>query len=168
MALGDKDLLEILKLLEKSEWDELRLETPSFKLTVAKKGRPMDGAVDPPPPRASSSSVSIASAPTIAPAVPAAAVRDDAVVPPGVFVVPSPTLGNFYVAPKPGAPPFVLVGDRVGPDDTVAIVEVMKLMNHVAAGTGGTILKVCAQNGELVEYGQALFWIDPTAHGQSN
>jgi biotin carboxyl carrier protein len=82
--------------------------------------------------------------------------------PPGVVGVRAPTLGTFYVAGKPGAPPFVQPGDVVGPEDTLAIVEVMKLMNPVKAGVAGEVVKVCARNSELVEYDRVLFWIRPT------
>ena len=71
-------------------------------------------------------------------------------------VVPSPMLGTFYRAEAPGAPPFVEVGATVGPDSTVCIIEVMKMMNSVAAGVSGTVIEVCAENGELVEYGEPL------------
>jgi acetyl-CoA carboxylase biotin carboxyl carrier protein len=161
VALSEKDLLEILKLLEQSAWEDLELETPTFKLAVSKKG-PLRGAAP---------SAGVGSGPTAAPrstvaiAPPRTRAAEDP--PPGALVIASPTLGNFYAAPQPGAPPFVSVGDRVGPEDTVAIVEVMKLMNHVPAGARGTILKVCARNGELVEYGEALFWLAPTPDGEA-
>jgi biotin carboxyl carrier protein len=67
----------------------------------------------------------------------------------------------FWRSPKPGAPPFVEVGDEVGPDDTVCIVEVMKLMNHVRAGTAGTVRAVHPENGQMVEHGDPLFTIGP-------
>jgi acetyl-CoA carboxylase biotin carboxyl carrier protein len=78
-----------------------------------------------------------------------------------VLAVRSPTLGTFFVAPKPGAPPFVQPGDRVASDDTLGIVEVMKLMNPVKAPVAGEVVKVCASNNELVEYDRVLFWIRP-------
>jgi biotin carboxyl carrier protein len=65
-------------------------------------------------------------------------------------------LGVFYRAPKPGEPPFVEVGDTVGPDTVIAIIEVMKLMNSVRAGVAGEVVEVLAQNGALVEYGEPL------------
>lgn len=76
---------------------------------------------------------------------------------PGVVEVPSPLLGTFYRAPKPGAAPFVEVGAKVEEDTVVAIVEVMKLMNTVRAGVRGTVTEVLASDGALVEYEQPLF-----------
>ena len=75
--------------------------------------------------------------------------------------VTAPSVGLFWRAPKPGAPPFVEVGDEVGPDDTVCIVEVMKLMNHVRAGVAGTVLAVHPENGQMVEHGDPLFTVEP-------
>ena len=70
-------------------------------------------------------------------------------------------LGHFYAAPKPGAPPFVTLGQQVAVDDTVAILEVMKLMNHVKAGIAGRIAQIAVGDGELVEFDQVLLYIDP-------
>jgi len=70
--------------------------------------------------------------------------------------VPAPLLGVFYRAPKPGAPPFVEVGQRVEPDTVIAIIEVMKLMNSVRAGVSGEVVEVVAQNAAMVEHGEAL------------
>ena len=68
----------------------------------------------------------------------------------------SPLVGTFYHAPEPGSPPFVGVGDVVGEDTVVGIVEAMKMMNKVRAGRAGTVAAVLATDGELVEYGQPL------------
>jgi len=76
-------------------------------------------------------------------------------------VVKSPSVGLFWRSPTPGAPPFVDVGTRVSTGDTLAIVEVMKLMNHTVAPSSGTVQAVLAENGARVEYGQPLFTIDP-------
>ena len=65
-------------------------------------------------------------------------------------------LGTFYRAEAPGAAPFVEVGANVGPETTVCIIEVMKMMNSVPAGVSGTIAEICSENGHLVEYGEPL------------
>jgi acetyl-CoA carboxylase biotin carboxyl carrier protein len=72
-------------------------------------------------------------------------------------------LGTFYRAEAPGAAPFVEVGARVEPDTVVCIIEVMKMMNSVPAGVSGTIAEVCAENAQLVEFGQPLFRVEPEA-----
>ena len=70
-------------------------------------------------------------------------------------------LGTFYRAEAPGAAPFVDVGTRVEPDTVVCLIEVMKMMNSVAAGVSGTVVEVYAQNGEVVEHGDPLFRVEP-------
>jgi acetyl-CoA carboxylase biotin carboxyl carrier protein len=70
-------------------------------------------------------------------------------------------LGTFYGAEAPGAAPFVEVGGTVGPETTVCIIEVMKMMNSVPAGVSGTIVEIVAENGQLVEYGEPLFRVKP-------
>jgi acetyl-CoA carboxylase biotin carboxyl carrier protein len=78
-------------------------------------------------------------------------------------LIESPSVGLFWRSPSPGAPPFVEVGTKVAAEDTLAIVEVMKLMNHIVAPAPGTIRAILAENGERVEYGQPLLAIDPDA-----
>ncbi len=68
----------------------------------------------------------------------------------------APLLGTFYRAPKPGAPSFVEVGARVEPDTVIGIIEVMKLMNAVRAGSSGVVREIRARDGNLVEYGETL------------
>lgn len=75
--------------------------------------------------------------------------------------VTSPSLGLFWRSPQPGAPPFVEVGMRVDAEDTVCIVEVMKLMNHVKAGVSGTVVAIEVENGAMVEFGAPLVIIEP-------
>ncbi|HVX32419.1 MAG TPA: biotin/lipoyl-containing protein, partial [Solirubrobacterales bacterium] len=75
--------------------------------------------------------------------------------------IESPSVGLFWRAPSPGAPPFVEVGQRVAAGDTVAIVEVMKLMNHVAAPVDGVVTAILVENGESVEFGQPIVVVDP-------
>lgn len=73
----------------------------------------------------------------------------------------SPTVGTFYAAAEPGAAPFVAIGDRVEPDTVVCILEAMKLFNEVAAGVTGEVVKILAEDGDFVEYGQPLFLVKP-------
>jgi acetyl-CoA carboxylase biotin carboxyl carrier protein len=70
-------------------------------------------------------------------------------------------LGTFYRAPGPGKTPFVEVGTRVEPNTIVCIIEVMKMMSSIPAGVAGTIAEVHAENAQLVEYGEALFRVEP-------
>jgi biotin carboxyl carrier protein len=70
-------------------------------------------------------------------------------------------LGTFYRAEGPGKAPFVDIGGRVEPDTIVCIIEVMKMMNSIPAGVAGTVVEVCPDNAELVEYGEPLFMVRP-------
>jgi len=73
--------------------------------------------------------------------------------------VTSPMVGTVYVAPEPGKPPFVKVGDKVSEGDTLLIVEAMKTMNPIAAPKSGTISEICIHDAEPVEFGQTLLII---------
>ena len=72
----------------------------------------------------------------------------------------SPLVGTFYRAPSPGSPPFVEEGSRVTPNDTLCIVEAMKVMNEIKAECAGVVRRILVENGTPVEYGQALFVIE--------
>ncbi|MEO1432133.1 MAG: acetyl-CoA carboxylase biotin carboxyl carrier protein [Cyanobacteria bacterium J06633_8] len=73
----------------------------------------------------------------------------------------SPMVGTFYRAPAPGESPFVEVGDRIRKNDTVCIIEAMKLMNEIEAELSGQVMEILVENGSSVEYGQALMRINP-------
>jgi acetyl-CoA carboxylase biotin carboxyl carrier protein len=151
MALTDEDIREILRIIDESDLDELRLETEGFSLHV-RKGT---GGVDAGPPRTPGRP------PATGDRVPAGGPES---TPPGtdpeqdgMLTIDAPMLGTFYRAEAPGKPPFVEVGGRVEPDTIVCIIEVMKMMNSVPAGVSGTIAEIVPANAELVEYGQPLF-----------
>jgi acetyl-CoA carboxylase biotin carboxyl carrier protein len=77
-----------------------------------------------------------------------------------VVLIKSPMVGTFYAASDPDSPPYVQVGDPVGPETVVCIVEAMKVFNQIPAEVSGTIVGVLVENGEPVEYGQPLFKVD--------
>ena len=133
MPLSDDDVREILRIIDESDLDELRIETGELSLHVVR-----GGAV---PPRRRGR---------------AGAGGDGRRRP-----IVAPMLGTFYRAPAPGAAPFVDVGSAVEPDTIVCIIEVMKMMNSVHAGVAGTIAEVYVENGEPVEYGAPLFRVEP-------
>ena len=74
----------------------------------------------------------------------------------GSIKIKSPLVGTAYIAPEPGAKPFVKVGQKVKKGETVIIVEAMKTMNHVQSNESGEIVEICVQDGEAVEYDQVL------------
>jgi acetyl-CoA carboxylase biotin carboxyl carrier protein len=137
MPLNEDDIREILRLIDESEVDELQIETETFSLYVLR------GEKEVPEPAEQ----------TTAP--PDGAATED------LLTIPAPMIGTFYRAEAPGAPPFVALGTRVEPTTVVCLIEVMKMMNSVAAGVAGTIVRVCAENAEPVEYGAPLFQVQP-------
>jgi acetyl-CoA carboxylase biotin carboxyl carrier protein len=137
MPLSDDDVREILRLIDESELEELRVETDGFSLHVH-RGAPAEAEAAAPPA-----------------AVPAPVPGD------GLATISAPMVGVFYRAPAPGAPPFVAVGTRVEPATVVCVIEVMKMMNSIPAGLAGTIVEVCAENAQPVEYGTPLFQVRP-------
>jgi acetyl-CoA carboxylase biotin carboxyl carrier protein len=75
--------------------------------------------------------------------------------------VKSPMVGTYYSAPEPGAKPYVNVGDRVSKGQVLCIIEAMKIMNEIESEYAGVVREIGVQNAQPVEYGQALFRIDP-------
>jgi acetyl-CoA carboxylase biotin carboxyl carrier protein len=77
-----------------------------------------------------------------------------------IALITSPMVGTFYSAPDPDAAPYVKVGDHVGKDSTVCIVEAMKVFNEIQAEVSGKIVAMLVENGEPVEFGQPMFKVD--------
>ncbi|MCB0338183.1 MAG: acetyl-CoA carboxylase biotin carboxyl carrier protein [Bdellovibrionales bacterium] len=84
-------------------------------------------------------------------------------VPPAWVAVESPIVGTFYRKPAPDADPFVKEGDVVKKGDTLCIIEAMKLMNEIEATASGRVEKVLLKDGQVVEFGEKLFLINPDA-----
>jgi acetyl-CoA carboxylase biotin carboxyl carrier protein len=82
---------------------------------------------------------------------------------PALKEIKSPMVGTYYKAPEPGADPYVKVGSRVSPGQTVCIIEAMKIMNEIEAEITGVVREVCVEDAQPVEFGQVLFRVDP--HG---
>ncbi len=76
------------------------------------------------------------------------------------IVIKSPIVGTAYLAPEPGAKPFVSVGKKIKKGETVMIVEAMKTMNHVPATSNGVVKEVCVEDGQPVEFGQTIVILD--------
>jgi len=107
------------------------------------------------------------SAPAPSPAAPTAeATGADTADTAHLVEIKSPMVGTFYAAADPDSPPYVKVGDHVGPDTTVCIVEAMKVFNQIPAEVAGKIVAVLVDNGDPVEFGQPLFRVDPVEFGQ--
>lgn len=149
MSLTAKDIAEIARLLDESQFSSLDLTMGGFRLRIRRDGGWHGGTQD----HEAEPAASVpAGGPALA-AVPAAPAGGPGA---GEADIRAPLLGNFYSAPRPGDEPFVKVGDRVSEDTTIGIIEVMKLMNPIRAGISGTVTAVLAENGKVVEEGQPL------------
>jgi acetyl-CoA carboxylase biotin carboxyl carrier protein len=78
-----------------------------------------------------------------------------------MVVITSPMVGTFYRASGPDSAPFIKVGDRIGPEKTVCIIEAMKVFNEIPSGVSGQVVAVLVENGHPVEFGQPLVKVDP-------
>jgi acetyl-CoA carboxylase biotin carboxyl carrier protein len=140
------EVLELVSRLDASGLEDAEIVMPGLRLRVAR--HPLGDVAAP-----AASAVRA----TEATGAPEAAEAAEA----GGTAVTAPILGTVYLRPSPDAERFVAVGDTVAADTTVAIIEVMKLMNPVPAGVAGTVTEICAAEGTMVEYGQTLMRIEP-------
>ena len=161
--LTHSDVESIIKIIDAAEHlNEIEIAFGNFRLHVVRAGSgsgpPMTTPVAPtttrPPPQVSAPVVERAVATS------AAAISPD--IPPGAVAIRAPMLGIFYRSPAPGEKPFVEVGQRVRADDTVCLIEVMKLFNSIRAGVDGEIVGIFAENSGLVEFDQVLICVMPS------
>lgn len=134
---------ELLKSLENTSVEEIELEAEGFKLK-AKFNR-----TSPPAP----------------PSLPKEEPKEEVVggeeEKKEYYVVESPMVGTFYRAPAPGAEPFVKEGDYVEKGQTLCIIEALKVMNEIESEVSGVVRKILVEDGQPVEFGQPLFYIEP-------
>jgi acetyl-CoA carboxylase biotin carboxyl carrier protein len=160
VSLTAKDVAEITRLLEDSNFSELHLELDGLKLSLRRQAPSADAAISEP---AGSRSAVPPSKPSAAPLSPGTATplaAEDPRSSDSIHVVTAPLLGTFYLAPKPGSAPYVQAGSIVEENTIIGIIEVMKLMNTVRAGAKGSVREILAIDGVLVEFGQPLLRID--------
>jgi acetyl-CoA carboxylase biotin carboxyl carrier protein len=157
MELTHDDVKRILEIIDRAEHlDEVELVFGGFHLHVRRGNARAE--------RSTGSAIPIASAlPTEAPKPSAAsAIRNEPSLAEGEIAIRAPMLGTFYRASAPGQPPFIEAGQHVKADDTLCLIEVMKLFNSIRAGVDGVVRSILAENGGLVEYNQILFVIAPS------
>jgi acetyl-CoA carboxylase biotin carboxyl carrier protein len=173
MEMSQEVMKALLEAFERSDWEEMTVTVGNDRLALSRRaGADVSAPAATPAPASVSvdgaaSNAAGASAP--APYKFAQPVHRDSderapepreELPAGT-VIESPSVGLFWRAPSPGAPPFTEIGRPVSEGDTLAIVEVMKLMNHVVAPVGGVVVAILPDNGEAVEHRQPLVVIDP-------
>lgn len=163
MAINLQEIQELLTAVAQTTITEFELKTDEFELKISQ------GTAIAPLPVASSEAIAFttpapamvsqptppATAPTESPASSKSTIDDKWVA------ITSPMVGTFYRAPAPGEDPFVSIGDQVGTGQTVCIIEAMKLMNEIEAEVSGQVMKIEVEDGEPIEYGQALMWVNP-------
>ena len=154
-----QEIREIIKLVDSSSIDEFVYEVEGAKVKLKKNGVVVTEAVA--PKKEVAAPVVQQAAPVAAPAkveepaVAATPTNND----PSLHKIVSPMVGTFYAASNPESPAYVQVGDKVGDETIVCIVEAMKLFNEIEAEIKGEIVEVLVKDGELVEYGQPLFLV---------
>ena len=149
--MSTEEIRELIKIFEEADITEMDVEKEGLRLRL-KKDRPEQPAA------ATPSGSELRSTPGASSGPPAS---EEASEPVARSTIHSPMVGVFYSAPSPDAESFVEVGDVVEVDQTVCIIEAMKLMNEIKADKSGRVKEVLVENGHSVEYGQPLFVLSP-------
>ena len=142
-----RKLKKLIDLVQESGIAELEVTEGEEKVRIARGGAVTVAQAQ------AASAAAPATAPAPAPAAPEPPAASDG------HAMKSPMVGTFYRAPSPDAKPFVEVGQVVKEGQTICVIEAMKLMNEIEADASGTVKAVLVENGQPVEYGQALFII---------
>ena len=154
-----QEIREIIKLVDSSSIDEFVYEVDGAKVKLKKNSAVVTETVAPKKevvaPVVQQAAPAAAPVKVEQPVAPAAPANND----PSLHKIVSPMVGTFYAAPNPESPAYVQVGNQVGEETIVCIVEAMKLFNEIEAEVKGEIVEVLVKDGELVEYGQPLFLV---------
>ena len=148
----DTDLIrELAEMLNETDLNEIEVMEGELSIRLARGGGVFASA----PVAAAPVAATVAAAP----AAPAAAAPTEAAAESGT-PVSSPMVGTAYYSPAPGADPFVTVGQKIKAGQTIMIVEAMKTMNQIPATQAGTVVKICVEDGQPVEFGEPLIIIE--------
>ena len=149
----ETDYIEKLaKIIAENELTEISLEDGNQAITIRKD---LAEVVTAPAAVAAPAPAPVVCQTTVNPAV----VEVEKEAPKGKAIT-SPMVGTFYAAPSPDAEPFVEVGKTISEGDVVCIVEAMKLMNEIKAEHSGKVTQICVKNGDPVEFGQVLMYVE--------
>jgi acetyl-CoA carboxylase biotin carboxyl carrier protein len=161
VSINFQELRELLAAIAQTKITELTLKSEEFELQV----RQGTTSVVPETPIKDSEVIQVPIAPSVPQPVAIAPNPPETQPPSGRdkkwVEITSPMVGTFYRASAPGESAFVEVGDRISQTQTVCIIEAMKLMNEIEAEVSGQVMEIVVENGEPVEYGQTLMWVDP-------
>jgi len=161
MTLKPSDIEALVELFGKSEWDEMHIEIDGEEILLSNDSRRNAAGSAPvgasaAAPVAQGSAVPVAASGAAVAAAPAVAARGATWV-----AIKAANLGTYYRAASPEAAPYVSVGASVTPETEVCMIEVMKLFTTIRAGMSGVVREICVSDGQMVEYGQDLMWIEP-------
>jgi acetyl-CoA carboxylase biotin carboxyl carrier protein len=148
-----RKLKTLIDLVAESGVSELEVTEGEDKVRIVKNPAPIAA------PAQQVYAAASAAAPAAAPAAPTAPVAEAAPAEPTGHAVKSPMVGTFYRSPTPGADSFVKIGDTVKEGQTLCIIEAMKLLNEIESDKSGVVKEILCENGQGVEFGQALFII---------
>ena len=159
MNLTHHDIQAILKVIDDSPYDELRLDNAEFSLYLKRTPEGWTQEQHTLKTAAPLTEGGLAAASKAEAA--AVTVAEPAASEPGLVDVRAPIVGTFYRAPQPGAAPFIDVGSSVEPDSVIGIIEVMKLMSSIPALARGTVREILVKDAQFVEKGQLLLRVKP-------
>ncbi len=156
MTIDFKELSELLAAIAANNITELTLKNADFELTVSKgHSQSTNGSIST---TFADISTQVIALPTHeAPSHPIESNTIDT----KWVAVKSPMVGTFYRSPAPDEPAFASIGDRIRVGQTVCIIEAMKLMNEIEAEVVGQVMEVLVENGQPIEFGQPLMYINP-------
>lgn len=163
MSLSAEDIERVLRALDRSDWDQAEIVVGDVRIALGRGDVPLVTAGTASAPAPGPEAAAAAPSVPAPPAPPARPVVSEPAPPPVTdgagaddHVVTAPSVGVFWRAPAPGAPPFVEVGSQVRAGETIGIVEVMKLMNNIVAGVSGVVTAVLRENAAQVQHGDGL------------
>lgn len=158
-----RKLKELVRLMVANELTELDLRDQEQQVTIRRPGG-SDQANVSGVPGVSAVPVVQQAAPAAAPAAAAAQAPAPSASPEeeGLLTIESPMVGTFYSTPSPEKPAFVSVGDSVGPETVICLIEAMKIFNEIKAEQSGAVVKILVNNGDSVEFGQPIMLIRPS------
>jgi acetyl-CoA carboxylase biotin carboxyl carrier protein len=160
--LTHEDVRRILQIIDEMGDRDVHLEFGDLKLEVTRNGTPRRERLDTAEQRRKvEEAANAVTVPASESRSPAREREPQWEVPAGLVAVRAPSMGTFYRAPSPGAPPFVEVGTHVAPDDIVCVFDVMKLFNSLKAGVAGTVSEILVENQAVVQQDQPLILIKP-------
>ena len=158
--LGLEDVKNLLALVSKEGISEFEYEAPNVRLRIRKEsGQALVQTTPAPAPVMTYAAPSAPTHSVVAATAQAPSGPETPADEPGIHFITCPIVGTFYRSPNPNSAPFVQVGDRVKPGQTLCIVEAMKLMNEIECDTAGEVVRVLVENGQPVEYGERLYAI---------